>query len=600
MNRLRGRLAAVLAFLAIVGLVAGGLAWVTRAALALEHADTIRLALWRLDSRVFPAIAREDSRPVSHYEPLYPPTPALDRRGNPVALGAVLIPSPLLSTELPEWMALHFVVDAKLGWRSPQVLEPELQRRLRESPAALVLGNVTPGRARRLAELKAQWPAGEFLGVPSPAQPTPHQTVQKDDDVLQQRAVQQQVGGQFLDSEYQKRAATQSAVRGEGKDANWANNPLINIPANDLAYFRDPAWSKTAMCVTATVEEMTARWQRGTDGQDLLVFQRSVRSEGLTFRQGVLVDWPKLRDTLSAEISDLLPGARLEADGDGQPGESMTALPVRLAVGPAPMFIWPINSPMRWGLALAWTAAGLALGVVALSGWSLMDLSERRFRFVTAVTHELRTPLTTLRLYLDMLTSGLVKREQQREEYLQTLHQESDRLHRLISNVLDYARLERQRPVVRRESITLRVLLESIRNDWDGRCKAAGMELLVDCGCDTAMTTDSDLCRQLLGNLIDNACKYAHGTSDPRVWVRAYPEASVVVFEVEDKGPGVPVGERRSVFRPFRRGRAAATSGGVGLGLALAMRWARLLGGELRLKSGHTGGACFQFIHAAG
>lgn len=595
MNRLRGRLLLSLVFVAIVALVAGGLAWVTRAALALEHADTIRLALWRLDSRVFPAIAREDSRPVSHYEPLYPPTPALDRCGAPVPLGSVLIPSPLLSVELPEWMALHFVVDGKLGWRSPQVLEPALEKRLSASPATLVLSNVNPVRAGLLAELKAQFPVPAFLGMAAPIAPVPSQSAPIEEEGTRQRAVQLQVGEQLLESEFQKRAATQSAVRGEGKDANWANNPLVNIPANDLAYFRDPAWSKAMTCVTATIDEMAARWQRGADGQSRLMFLRTVRSEGLTFRQGVLVDWPKLQATLLAEVSDLLPNARLEADGDGQPGERMTALPVQLAVGAAPMSIWPLNSPMRWGLALAWTAAALALLVVGLGGWSLLDLSERRFRFVTAVTHELRTPLTTLRLYLDMLTSGLVKKEQQRDEYLQTLHHESDRLHRLIANVLDYARLERQRPVVRRDSITLPTLLKAIRHDWDGRCKAARKELLVECASDAAIITDPDLCRQLLGNLIDNACKYANGTDDARVWVRAFTDGPGVVFEVEDKGPGVAAGDQRSVFLAFRRGRSTATTGGVGLGLALANRWAKLLGGTLRLKPGHTGGACFQF-----
>ena len=68
------------------------------------------------------------------------------------------------------------------------------------------------------------------------------------------------------------------------------------------------------------------------------------------------------------------------------------------------------------------------------------------------------------------------------------------------------------------------------------------------------------------------------------------------MIEVEDRGPGVAAGERRSIFRPFRRGRGAdVTAGGVGLGLALAERWARLLGGRLTLCAGPEGcGACFR------
>src|SRR5205823_5375813 len=162
--------------------------------------------------------------------------------------------------------------------------------------------------------------------------------------------------------------------------------------------------------------------------------------------QGVLLDWPRLRDLLFEEIRDLFPEGHLEPMFDEKPefpDRMMTALPVQLNPGPMTASMLPGWSPMRTGLLLAWIAALGALTVVGFGGWSLLDLSERRVRFVSAVTHELRTPLTTLRLYLDMLTSGLITEEQKKGEYLHTLHGESDRLHRLVSNVLDFARLER-------------------------------------------------------------------------------------------------------------------------------------------------------------
>ena len=100
--------------------------------------------------------------------------------------------------------------------------------------------------------------------------------------------------------------------------------------------------------------------------------------------------------------------------------------------------------------------------------------------------------------------------------------------------------------------------------------------------------------QQVLGNLLDNACKYSRGAADRRVCLRVRRQGRRVVFEVEDRGPGVPKRERRSIFRAFRRGRNAdVTGGGVGLGLALARRWARLLGGELTLRP-TAGGACFR------
>ena len=152
----------------------------------------------------------------------------------------------------------------------------------------------------------------------------------------------------------------------------------------------------------------------------------------------------------------------------------MTALPFQLDPGPADPGAGPGWTPLRVGLALAWAAALVALAAVGLGGWSLLNLSERRIRFVSAVTHELRTPLTTLRLYLDMLMNGLVRDEKQREEYIRTLNAEANRLSRLVGNVLDYSRLEKQRPRLNRSRESAADLLAQVGAVWQGRCHDAG------------------------------------------------------------------------------------------------------------------------------
>src|SRR5262245_64164067 len=114
---LRARAWGLFGYVAIVALVIGGLGWVTAAALRLELSDQMRLALWRLDSRVAPALAREDSRPYQHYDPLYVPLPALNTACQAMPPGSVLELSPLLNAELPDWMALHFQCTAKGNWR---------------------------------------------------------------------------------------------------------------------------------------------------------------------------------------------------------------------------------------------------------------------------------------------------------------------------------------------------------------------------------------------------------------------------------------------------------------------------------------------------
>src|SRR5262249_10822828 len=128
-----------------------------------ERANLLRLALWRLDSRISPLLAREDSRPFNHYSAVYPLPLALDNRGACCAPGTVLEPSPLLSGELPSWMLLHFQADRAAGWGSPQVLSAKLTRLLHGIGGKLTLGNVKPERRRLLAELARELPVAELL-----------------------------------------------------------------------------------------------------------------------------------------------------------------------------------------------------------------------------------------------------------------------------------------------------------------------------------------------------------------------------------------------------------------------------------------------------
>jgi signal transduction histidine kinase len=198
-----------------------------------------------------------------------------------------------------------------------------------------------------------------------------------------------------------------------------------------------------------------------------------------------------------------------------------------------------------------------------------------------------------------MLTSGMVTEEEKRKEYLTTLNVESERLHRLIDNVLDYARIENRPARADKRLTTVSAMLEMVRETWRDRCAADGRELVVistlppDC----PVVTDSRMVLQIVGNLIDNAKKYTREASDTRIWLWARAGGrDRVALEVEDRGPGVPLRERASVFCPFRRGASAdTTAGGAGLGLALARQWAEALGGRLTYRPADGGvGACFR------
>jgi signal transduction histidine kinase len=345
------------------------------------------------------------------------------------------------------------------------------------------------------------------------------------------------------------------------------------------------------------------QWLSAPDGTQLLVLVRTARIENRkTVYQGVVLDWAKLQTLLGDETKEAFPEAALvpvKEPGLESREFSMTALPVRLDPGPEPELPPAGWTPLRIGLVLAWVAAIVAFTAVGLTGLKVVDLANRRIRFVSAVTHELRTPLTSLRLYLDLLLSGMVQDEEKRREYLSTLNVESDRLHRLIDNVLDFAKLERNRKGRDLVAVKAADLVDSVRLTWTDRAAADGKELVVEheLSPDLGLLTDGSLVQQIVGNLIDNARKYTRESADIRIWLKARAESSSkLVIEVEDRGPGVPPGEQKTIFRPFRRGETADTkAGGAGLGLALSKEWAEVLGGSLSYRTPPGGvGSCFR------
>jgi signal transduction histidine kinase len=625
--RAKGR--GVIAFLLITALVLGGLAWLTPTALRMEeerlHARAegemygkLRVALWRLDGRIAPVLAREDSRPYNYYSAVFANATTLRNDGTLYPPGTVLQPSPLLSAELPNWILLHFQADEQTGVASPQVLSRPLMQRLNNDVVQVPLTNVTPARAQLLARLSDRLTTDRLLpslGTLS-SQPVIADTtlLVANSEVGNYNADQQSVQPQQAQNpgiymnvqEFQKRYNTRNQVQ-EDNRSQVAQDDLNVLWGNTCRngedwFFRTRVRPPRGEAAAVNLQALIPLWLREEGQDDLLVMARPVKIGERNVCQGIVLDWPQLQQLLVEDVADLFPAAQIlpvHSSLPPHPERTMSALPLELDPGPLETIVPdPGRTPLRVSLALAWAAACVALLAVGLGGWSLLELSERRIRFVSAVTHELRTPMTTLRLYLDMLTGGLVKDEQQRAEYLQTLNAETDRLNRLVGNVLDFSRLENQRPKLERTPIALRALLEEVGADWSERCRTFGKELVIEdtTGGDLVLCTDAGLMGQVLGNLIDTACKYSRAAADPRIWVRARREgARKLVLEVEDRGPGVPVRERRSIFRPFQRGGGAdVTAGGVGLGLALVRRWLKLLGGRLDLCPAKPQGACFR------
>jgi len=246
----------------------------------------------------------------------------------------------------------------------------------------------------------------------------------------------------------------------------------------------------------------------------------------------------------------------------------------------------------------------LGIFVVAiLSGGSLLlwqarqSAAEARQKtsFVANVSHEFKTPLTTIRLYSELLEQGRVPDDAKRTDYLRTIGRETQRLARLVNNVLDFSRLEQGRKKFQREPLELGAELTRLLDTHGPRLVEAGLKLeRVLPAAPLTVTTDRDAFEQIAINLLDNACKYAAAGGE--VTVQLAPRAAGgAELRILDRGPGVPSEHRERIFDKFHRvdDTLTAEKTGAGLGLSIARQLARGLGGELRYAPREGGGATF-------
>jgi signal transduction histidine kinase len=213
--------------------------------------------------------------------------------------------------------------------------------------------------------------------------------------------------------------------------------------------------------------------------------------------------------------------------------------------------------------------------------------------FVANVSHELKTPLTTIRLYADLLAQGRVRDEAKRVAYLETIGHETQRLGRLVGNVLDFSRLEQGKKKYERVEFDLAAELRRLVEVHGPRLADAGLVASVDSPESLPVVTDRDAVEQIVLNLLENACKYAADGGEVLLSVKKTESGTRVI--VADRGPGVPEGQSERIFEKFHRvdDRLTAEKGGAGLGLSIARQLARGLGGDLVCRAREGGGAEF-------
>ncbi len=239
----------------------------------------------------------------------------------------------------------------------------------------------------------------------------------------------------------------------------------------------------------------------------------------------------------------------------------------------------------------------LAAGALLLRQARLSEAeSAAKTSFVANVSHELKTPLTTIRLYAELLAQGRVRDEAKRAEYLDTIGRETQRLGRLVGNVLDFSRLEQGKKKYDLATVDLAAELRRLGVAHAPRLAEAGLELRIEAPERLLLAMDRDAVEQIVLNLLDNACKYAAEGREVSLSLASEPgEGEVVRLAVADRGPGVPVEQRDRIFEKFHRvdERLTAEKAGAGLGLSIARQLARGLGGDLLCEAAPEGGAAF-------
>ncbi len=345
-------------------------------------------------------------------------------------------------------------------------------------------------------------------------------------------------------------------------------------------------------------------------GPDRLLLYRTVVVGQQGYRQGMLIDWLRLGEWLDAQViapSGLGRAARVAFFGrepDAADPDEMHVYRHRFAE-PFDAFGLELALPTLPGGRGSDTIYALAalLAVVAAGGLFavyrmvavVVHFAERRNRFVAAVSHELKTPLTSIRMYAEMLRDGLVSSERKRDEYYHTITDESERLSRLIDNVLDFSRLEKgEYEVDVRQGRVLPVVEEAVRK-LSPHAQRQGFTLALRADADLPdVSFDPDALTQVIFNLVDNALKYARSASRKEILISccATDGTPGVALTVRDFGPGVPASDLDRVFEPFyrREDELTRTTKGTGIGLALVRELVGSMGGSTAATNAPEGG----------
>ncbi|MGG3433305.1 ATP-binding protein [Heyndrickxia coagulans] len=239
--------------------------------------------------------------------------------------------------------------------------------------------------------------------------------------------------------------------------------------------------------------------------------------------------------------------------------------------------------------------SGELRGVVAV----LHDVTETRrleqirSEFVANVSHELKTPVTSVKGFAETLLDGAMYDEATLREFLKIIYDESDRLHRLISDILDLSKIEQHRIPLKMEQLNVVDVITETAQTMRKRIEKKQLELVLPQKRHVMMEADKDRLRQILLNLVTNAIAYTPDKG--RIEISLIERENELDLIVSDTGIGISEKDLPRIFERFYRVDKARSrqSGGTGLGLAIVKHLVESYHGKIRVESEEGKGSTF-------
>ena len=296
------------------------------------------------------------------------------------------------------------------------------------------------------------------------------------------------------------------------------------------------------------------------------------------------------------------PGVKLRTRAAGAPplenalGEAFPGLYVESSGKRA---LESVHEGLLFGIGMA--ALALVLGIAVFGGYLLLrdvnrdvHIAEVRSQFVASVSHELKTPLTAIRMFAETLAMGRFRDERMKSEYLETIVNESERLARLVDNVLDFSKIEQGKKIYRLRPTRLEDVASSAVRALRFPLSQQGFHLHFEVEEEIPqLQADADAIQQAILNLLTNAMKYSGDSRE--IDLRVAARNGDAVIEVVDHGFGLAPDEQKRVFEKFYRAPSHESRliAGTGLGLTLVAHIATAHGGRVEVESAPGAGSTF-------